>query len=529
MGDSGHISLRLLAALLTLVFASSCAVRVKVREDWNLAKDELINLPQATATWERIQRGEILDTEELFEYNKAVRSSVVQVTENWMERESQLSLIDTTEGQFGLSVTSVNVSDVDSLDEVVPADFVRVRRGFDESTVVDGVGTSLLVRQVQSPEDPMVPESGLWYPVTAVLNLDVPTSPVLQLYDPTRDGEFGGGRRRFPLAANYTAAFARDFQDRQFQFMDLQALFRFEKYAKRMGLYRVSAFDPSKKVCILTHGIYSSPTTWDQALNEFYAHDDLRENYEFWTFGYPTGAPIPYLAAKYRKSIREMLAFRQKNGATDSGMVLVGHSMGGLLSKAVTQHGGDEQWNRLFKVPIEELRVSGEQKEILREMVYYEPIPEIETVVFCSTPHRGSKIAANPGARLVGNLIQVPVQLAKLSKDIVSQSQYALTPLGLELAKNRTTSLEQLSSNSRLPAEYLFQPLNPAVEFHSIIGCNKKEGTPLAGTSDNIVGYESARIEGVETEAVVYEVGHGLHRTSEGIEEIVRVLKNALP
>ncbi|MEC5126125.1 hypothetical protein VSU19_05155 [Verrucomicrobiales bacterium BCK34] len=504
---------------------SSCALRVKVQENWSAAPKGPVSLSAATATWQQIRSGEILNGDSVEKYNEAVRGTVVELTENWAAPNGSLAMVQTDQGNVRIQVEPINVPAIDLIDQLIPADFIRVKRGFRENTIVEGIGTSLLVRQRQSEFDPMVPETGLWYPVTGILNLDNPANPVLELRDPTRGGDLLTGGRSFPLSANYTAAFARDFQDRQFQFLDLPALFQFEKYADRMGLYRISPFDPSKQVCVLVHGIYSSPTTWDITLNRIYEHEDLRERYEFWTFGYPTGAPIPFLASKFRESLHEMTAFRAGAGASPRDMVIVGHSMGGLLSKSVTQHGGDEEWNKVFNVPIEQLNVDEADRKILRRLFYYEPVPNISRVIFCATPHRGSKVAAYPGAGLVGSLIQVPSQLARLTTDIVEQSRYALTPLGLEIAEDRTTSLEQLSSKSRLTGDLYLKPLNPAIHYHSVIASNRGERVSPIDSSDGLVSYRSSHIEGVDSEVVVCRSPHGVHRDEDGIAEIVRLLK----
>lgn len=273
------------------------------------------------------------------------------------------------------------------------------------------------------------------------------------------------------------------------------------------------------------HGINSSPTTWDETLNELYADRMIRENYEFWIFGYPTGASIPYLAARFREEVGHMQSFRVANGAVDPDVTIVGHSMGGLLAKAVTYSGGDEEWSKLFKVPIDELNVKPEAKKVLREMIYYEPLPYVKKVIFMATPHRGSTLADKFVFRIVGDLIQVPSQLALVTTEIIKETSYALTPLGLEMAKETPTSVDQLRTDSRATAQFLDKQLNPNVRYYSIIGNNSRAGVPLEKTSDGIVPYRSSHIEGVESEAVINESKHGVHLQEAGIDEIIRILK----
>ncbi|MEX2578205.1 MAG: alpha/beta hydrolase [Verrucomicrobiales bacterium] len=515
---------RLLAATAAIGLSTGCATKFKVQENWNARLDKPIPLEETVATWEGMRSGRVPAAEALEGYNRAVCNSVVQLASNWESDKDALSSVLTTDGTVEIEVDSVNVRNVGSIDQVVPAQFVKVRRGFDSTTEVEGVGCPLLVRQPHTPEDPMIPESGLWYPVTAVLNLDNRQRPILELFDPTREGEIPFGGRRLPLAVNYTATFARDFEDRQRQFLALPALFRFDQYAERMGLSRLSAFDPEKEVCVLVHGIYSSPATWDETLNRLYENKEIRERYEFWSFGYPTGAPVPFVASKFRTALQEMHGFRRENGASSAGATLVGHSMGGLISKAVTLGGGDKEWNMLYNVPVDELNVEEADREVLREMIYYDPLPFVKRVVFCATPHRGSKLADNPLMRLAGNLIHLPTQLVRVSTDIIEGSRYALTPLGFEMAEERPTSIDQLRTSSRATAEFLNRPLNPEVAYHSIIGVNARKGKKLEKTHDTVVYYTSARLEGVESERIVYESNHGVHKEEEGVEEIGRIL-----
>lgn len=509
------------AMMLTL---TSCSLGVKVREDWSGLRHQAIPLGEASRTWAEMQRGGTPAPEAMNRYNEAVRSSLLQVADNWTEGGDEVSLLKTTDGGAKLRVQSANVPDLAGADEIVPADFVQVRRGLRTESVVTGVGTPLIVRKSRSESDPMIPETGLWVPVTAVLNLDRPTEPLLEFLDPTVRGTIAYGGREYPLSANYTAAFARDFQDRQFQFESLRGLLRFEEFADRMGIYRVTPYHPDKEIVIFIHGINSSPSTWDEVMNHAYGDEAIRERYEFWTFGYPTGAPIPYMAAEFRDAIRKMLAYRAGRGARVQRITIVGHSMGGLIGKTMTFSSGDAEWNRLFKVPLNQLQIEESERETLRRMLYFEPIPEVKRVVFCASPHQGADIVDHPGAKLLGDLIQVPSQLLLLSTQIIARSADALTPEGLEFARDRLTSLEQLSGNAWTTSVFLNKPLNPAVTYHSIIGNSRLPHVPLEKTGDGVVPYRSAHLEGVASELVVRPSGHAVHRTEAGTEEIQRIL-----
>ncbi len=525
MESRGHQIVAAVMAGAAMLALSSCSLGVKVREDWDKAHASPIPMGEVSRTWSELRSGRLPAPEDLEVYNEAVRSSLIQVADNWTRGGGRVSLLETTGGDANLRVDHATVPDLAAAEEIVPADFVKVRRGLRADSAVSGVGAPLIVRKARSEADPMIPDTGLWVPVTALLNLDDPRQPILELIDPTVRGGITYGGTEFPLSANYTAAFARDFQDRQFQFESLGALLRFEEFADRMGIYRVTPFHPDKEVVIFIHGINSSPSTWDEVMNRAYGDEAIRERYEFWTFGYPTGAPIPYMAAEFRDAIGKMLAFRAGRGARDQRITIVGHSMGGLIGKTMTFSSGDAEWNRLFKVPLAQLEIAESERETLRRMLYFQPVPEVKRVVFCASPHKGARIVDHPGAKLVGGLIEVPAQLLLLSTEIITRSADALTAEGLEFTRDRLTSLEQLSAGAWTTAEFLNKPLNPGVTYHSIIGNNRLPHVPVEKSGDGVVPYSSAHLEGVASELVVRPSGHAVHRTDAGTEEIRRILK----
>lgn len=516
---------RMLLLATGLCLLVSCAHPVKINEKWGgAALGGTVDLQQASLTWNRLKSGEVVTAAEIESYNQTVRDSVRQIGRNWTSDEASLSALRTDQGQVHIEVDASTIRNAGEVNYLVPADYLKIKRGFEETVKVDGVGSAMVARRHKTPDDPMVPESGLWFPITAILDLDYVDRPVLRLFDPTRSSHLLFPERSFPLAANYSALVARDFQDRQLQILKIPGLLQYQKFEDRMGIRRISSFSPEKRVVVLVHGINSSPATWNETVNKMMADPYIRENCEFWTFGYPTGAPIPYLARAMRKSIREMWEFRQANGALYPDITLVGHSMGGLLSKAVTQSSGEENWRKVFNVSPEELDIPAERKAILQEMFYFEPNPHVKKVIFISTPHRGSDLAEKPVIKLVSDLVQMPNALVTLSSDIFKMGSEVLTPIGEEITRRNPSSIDQLRADSEFSMIFRSMPLCPDVRYYSIIGCTHPDRKPLMDSTDGVVPYSSAHIEGVQSEKVV-KSDHGAHKTREGIAEIIRILK----
>src|SRR5207248_836369 len=57
------------------------------------------------------------------------------------------------------------------------------------------------------------------------------------------------------------------------------------------GLSLVRPCVRGKIPVVLIHGLWSSPRSWAPMIEGLQADPILRENYQFWTFGYPTGEP----------------------------------------------------------------------------------------------------------------------------------------------------------------------------------------------------------------------------------------------
>ena len=123
----------------------------------------------------------------------------------------------------------------------------------------------------------------------------------------------------------------------------------------------------------------------------------IRERYEFWAFSYDSGNPIVYSSMILRDSLTDAVHRLDPEG-TDPGlkqMVVIGHSQGGLLTKMTVVSTGSKLYEAVFAKPIDQLNVSEETRDIVRRVMFVEPLPFVKQVVFISTPHRGSFLAAN--------------------------------------------------------------------------------------------------------------------------------------
>src|SRR5205814_3103589 len=121
-----------------------------------------------------------------------------------------------------------------------------------------------------------------------------------------------------------------------------------------------------------------------------------RKHYQFWFYSYPTGYPFPYSAAILREELDEV----EKQFPKLKPMVVIGHSMGGCISRLLLTDSGNELWMKIFGRPPDEVPLSPKTREYFRQELFFRHRLEIGRVIFIASPLRGSNMATG----LIGSL-----------------------------------------------------------------------------------------------------------------------------
>lgn len=325
------------------------------------------------------------------------------------------------------------------------------------------------------------------------------------------------------LAWNVTAAIESNLGNNYIQTNGLIGLLHPDKRVKDVGVFGISPYDPKKTPVIFVHGLDSSPAIWKNIVNEIYNSPDLNQRYQPLLFMYPTGLSVPASAAKMRLSIQQ---FRNKwdpdhNDLGFHKIVLVGHSMGGLLSRMQVIDSGDDLRKAFFAKPIAEIPwISAAERKKMDAGLNFKASPEVTRVVFVAVPHRGSKIADNSIVRLFVRLISLPTQAANLVKTALIEDQSLLNPALLNYHSLGMTSVDMLSPGHPFFAAIDRRPIK--VPYHSIIG---DRGKGIGNkSSDGAVPYWSSHVDRAESELIV-PYAHSCTDKTEVVQEILRILR----
>ncbi|MEA4856705.1 MAG: alpha/beta fold hydrolase [Solidesulfovibrio sp.] len=344
----------------------------------------------------------------------------------------------------------------------------------------------------------------------------------LELHDPMQGTSLDVAGRRVAMEYDLTTPLALMMQQSP-EPNGLEGMINPAAWEKLSGLYMLQPYDPGKIPVVFVHGLMSSPSTFANVLNGLMGDPALRARYQFWFFRYPTGNPVLYSAAALRRALDEVRQTVDPRGDNPdfSRMVVIGHSMGGLLSKTLAETGGEALWARVSKIPLDSLAVPPDDKEAVRQAFFFTPRPYVSRIIFVAVPHRGSDLALGTIGRLGRALITLPATVLKPLATVGAALLHAMGPAAGKAGEPAAvaTGIDSLSPKNPVLLGLAEAPLT--VPYHSIIGDEKAAGR--TGGTDGVVPYASSHLDGARSELVVRS-GHGAHEHPLAIREMRRIL-----
>ena len=385
-------------------------------------------------------------------------------------------------------------------------------------------------------------------PVSLFLRFEAPRAGLregtqrasMEIYNARETDEITVGRRRVPAELETSVALALSLDGASVWDSEV-AGFRNPNAVPEGGLLQMWGPHQQGRVpVVFIHGTASSVARWAEMINELDSDPAIREHYEFWFFTYPTGVPILYSAKLLRGWLRLAVAELDPEGHDDAlwRMLLVGHSQGGLLAKMQVISSGTRFWDNTSEVPFDQVELRPETRELVRDALFFEPLPFVSRVIFIATPQQGSFVAASWLGRFAISLTQAPGRLAGLPLDL-ARAGIALPGAAVELVQGDLDELRVQRALSRLPTSVdnmnpassfirtlADLPVKPPVRAHSIIPVTGD--APPYGQNDGVVTFESASIEEASSELVVFRSGHSAQSHPEAIQEVRRILLEQL-
>jgi hypothetical protein len=385
---------------------------------------------------------------------------------------------------------------------------------------------ALSPRHDDEPYGRLQPLSGAFRNLTAWIEPDPEhddAPPRLVLADPDRVTAIGAGAHRRQLASDTSAAYAWAMRISKLARTGLWGLLGGEAIEHRAGLYLLEDYDPDKQPLVMIHGLGSIPLIWAHLSNAVWGMDELRARYQIWQVIYPTDEPLLVTRSRIAGYLDAAWQLLDPDGdaRARSGVVLVGHSLGGVISRLLCVDSGDALWNAAFLVPAGSLKASAQDLEVIRRLFSFHSYPGIARAIFLAAPHRGSPSAATALGQVTRALVGRRTAEVHALQRIALANPDAIRPEVLHtFQQGWINSIATLQSDQ--PIRRATESLLPraGISWHTIAGVQpgRRQQT------DGVVPLDSAQIPGAAS-CLVVEDGHRLHDNPHVVAEVVRILR----
>lgn len=461
----------------------------------------------------RIKKGEAGAVED---YNYLVSRFIEQLEKAHIEPWDTTIQISGNSTTYQLS--GLEPPDLDARDrELVPTDTLTFTGDYalTDRVIRPGIGAPLVaVMPGKTDFTAKLPAFESHYrSVTALVSVEGSKATV-QLMDPIRKETLDFIGKDRPLTADYSSMVSLALSRERVDKLGLVRMLNPQRYASTARLAFVQPYDPKRIPILLVHGLQDTPATWLPMYLGLIQDPYIREHYQFWTFSYPSGYPFLYSASILRKELDRV----DRDHPDHKKIVIVGHSMGGIISRMMVTDAGEQLWRELFGKAPAETKISGRNRKLLEEALIFNARPDIARAVFICAPHRGSDLASNWIGRLSARLIRAPTLITDVASSAFRIA--TLDPAGMQLGR-APNSIDTLSPNNRSVRATAKLQIRNSIPFHSLMGDRDKCNTP--NSSDGVVAYWSSHLDGAASEKIV-PCNHSSHQNPVAIAEVARIL-----
>ena len=392
-----------------------------------------------------------------------------------------------------------------------------------------GLGVPLMVVKKPRPRDDVRPEMffpPLWkFAATAVARFadDGSGRLVVELVDPVEnDFAFVAGSER-PLAKDLTTPMIHLLSKSGYRDKSRRGLIIPNRMADEEGVMLTHPYRTGKIPFVLIHGMGCSPRIMADIACAVHADPILRSRYQVMIVYYTTGDTLLQDSAVIRRAFRAMRANYDPNhldAAWDHSVVL-GHSLGGPIARILTSYSDNYYEQAIFTRPWDQIVLSEAMRQAGEEAIFFEPIPEIERVIYVAATMKGSRIADQAEARALSLVIPRRRQLQEFYDEIVKfNGKEALQP---SYRDRPPSSIDNQSPESPFLAAMQQLRQTPGLNSHSI-QANWFPFLPTHLMTDGLVSYDSSYIPEASSRLVLDWQDHFCTHDPLTLAEIKRIL-----
>ncbi|MCP4189809.1 MAG: alpha/beta hydrolase [Planctomycetaceae bacterium] len=380
-----------------------------------------------------------------------------------------------------------------------------------------GVGVPLVIDGKTEPK-PAFMRASHSFAATLVLRPQPTGEWTFAFYDPLHVQRIAIGDQEVPIVRDLTAPFAERLIDSDRN--SIQGLLRPDNPIDKARLLMIEPYQPGRIPIVFIHGLASDRFTWADMANDIRAETEIIDRYQILAFQYPTGRPFLESAAKLRHELKRLRQAANPTGqdiAFDQ-MVLVGHSLGGLVAKLQVTYSEQTLWKAVAYEPLDSICAPPAIKDRLGNAFFFDPVPCVRRVVFIATPHLGSSYARRCIGRVTSSLVKPDPSQVELHRKLILANPGVFTG---QMRSRIANSVDLLEPDNRLLLAISRLRYSSQVRYHSIIGTGYHM---KGGEGDKVVLVKSAEQAGAASQKLVVAKHSEVHRTPQAAAELTRIL-----
>jgi len=400
----------------------------------------------------------------------------------------------------------------------------------------DAYGVALVAerRHSRSTFDEYYPREGIFRSVTMTLeaiklvNNELTIS--LKGHYLTAPQQLRLAGRAVPLSYDPASATLLLLRDARIDQSAFSALLDGNKPGYDFGIFSPGPVRADRMPILMIHGLNSSPMIWLKLSYAIYRDPQLSAHYQIWHAFYPSGAPPFFNAMRLRNDVDQMRdQLQQSVGLSkQTPMVVIGHSMGGIIAKTFIINSGMALWDETFLFRPEAWPGKDKDLQRYRDVFLFKARQDVDSVFFLDTPHHGAELAEAWYSRLASKLITIPDMFARLNRKLFQRIRLeTVTPqMQPYLSDGGPNSVQVLSPQHPLLQKIATLPYQRPV--YSVVGSDDKpycydEGA-CARLSDSVVPFFSAHEPRAEAQIIVSSQ-HDSYQNPEAIAFILQQLR----
>lgn len=344
------------------------------------------------------------------------------------------------------------------------------------------------------------------------------TAPfILRFFDPYKEESATVEGNDYKITGNFSVPYGLWLSTNNFGALGYKKVLNMGQSSAMPHLFMIEPYQPNKKVIVLIHGLASSPEAWVALTNNIMGDKVLREHYQVWQVFYATNMPIWESRYQIHALLKQAFSQTVANSISAENAVLIGHSMGGIISRLLVSD-ADIRATAIPFLSEDERKFIYAHPSIV-DRFQFDRIENFSRAVFIAAPHRGTAYADRWFSKSLRQMISLPRDFFG-SLENADSVQKVSQSVKLGVATIGPNDLSDQSTFMQLTRE--IEPVS-GFKYHSIMG-NATQSQDVAVMSDGIVPYRSSHLDHAISEKII-PGGHSIQETPEAIYELQRILR----